>query len=411
MANIPTQNNNPGDLKDPKTGQFRVFSTPEEGFSALQEDLLGKMTGATTTSLTPDSTLSDFANVWAPSSDNNDPTSYAQKLAVKLGVPVNTPIGSLKSRVGDFASAIADNEGYQGNRVLGDTVSAQPAQPEAPASQSKQPEAPASQSKQLTRSQLIANINAMAQQGASPQVIQGYLDSLKSSSNQGSQGGQFPLPDASELASSLTASPAQANSQNPGIIGNISKGNYLGAASDAIQGLGNALTGGGAGELGNAIGTNTAYLENKLSGLFGGKDNSQYITPADPGQAIKGGLLSMIGAGALGLGEEGVSGLQDAANPLNDPAIAYNIPMEMSDFFKLGNTEKLNVLGNALKDPDIEAGDASAIAKAMKYLDPGDSSGIVSRLIKGGASAAKQAILISVFGGSIGGLIHSVTGK
>ena len=30
-GNIPQQNNNPGNLKDPTTGQFRIFATPQEG--------------------------------------------------------------------------------------------------------------------------------------------------------------------------------------------------------------------------------------------------------------------------------------------------------------------------------------------------------------------------------------------
>lgn len=126
MPNIPTRNNNPGDLKDPKTGTFRNFSDPNQGFVALQNDLKGKMTGATSTGLKPTSSLVDFANVWAPASDKNDPTQYAAKLSKQLGVAPTTPIGSLINRVGDFAKAIAANEGWQGDIAHADTLPTSP---------------------------------------------------------------------------------------------------------------------------------------------------------------------------------------------------------------------------------------------------------------------------------------------
>lgn len=128
MENLPTRNQNPGDLKDPSTGTFRKFNSAQEGFDALKNDLQLKISGKSTTGVTPDSDLLHFSSIYAPSSDKNDPVQYAQNLSQKLGVPVNTPIKDLSSRLDDFASAIADNEGYQGNRVSGTSQSVAPAQ-------------------------------------------------------------------------------------------------------------------------------------------------------------------------------------------------------------------------------------------------------------------------------------------
>lgn len=108
MANLPTQNNNPGDLKNPSTGGFDTFSDPQQGFGALLNDLQTKINNH------PDHTLADFSNQYAPSSDNNDSAGYAAKLANQLGVSPNATIGSLEPEIGKFAEAVSKNEGYEG---------------------------------------------------------------------------------------------------------------------------------------------------------------------------------------------------------------------------------------------------------------------------------------------------------
>jgi len=102
-------NNNPGNLKNPD-GTFKSFPTMQAGFQALEDDLKAKMTGATSTSLTPQSTIQDFANVYAPKSDGNDPVAYAQSIASQLGVPVTTQIGNFTNNIRPFALAVAKNE-------------------------------------------------------------------------------------------------------------------------------------------------------------------------------------------------------------------------------------------------------------------------------------------------------------
>lgn len=110
MANLGLQNKNPGNLKDPSTGKFRVFSDPSQGRQALVDDLNLKMSGGSA-HIKPNQSLQDFASVWAPSSDNNNPRQYAKTLAQHMGVDTFTPIGSLKNRVNDFADAIQKAEG------------------------------------------------------------------------------------------------------------------------------------------------------------------------------------------------------------------------------------------------------------------------------------------------------------
>lgn len=113
--NLPTQNNNPGDLRDPSTGSFQQFSNPSQGYAALLNDIQSKMDGASSTGLNGNSNLVDFSKVYAPDSDGNNSGQYAANLANQLGVNPDTSIGSLEPRIGDFAKAIATNEGYDDN--------------------------------------------------------------------------------------------------------------------------------------------------------------------------------------------------------------------------------------------------------------------------------------------------------
>lgn len=104
------RNQNPGNLKDPQTGTFRSFKDPLEGKAALYNDLTAKMTGTSTTGINGGSSLVEFAKVYAPAGDKNDPIQYAANLANKLGVSPDEKIGSLLPRIDDFASAVASNE-------------------------------------------------------------------------------------------------------------------------------------------------------------------------------------------------------------------------------------------------------------------------------------------------------------
>lgn len=119
MENLPTTNNNPGDLRNvgqlgasDGAGGFAKFENPQSGFGALLNDLQTKITNH------PNWTLADFSNVYAPPSDDNNSAQYAANLANQLGVAPNTPISSLRGNIGHFAEAVAANEGYQGKLPL-----------------------------------------------------------------------------------------------------------------------------------------------------------------------------------------------------------------------------------------------------------------------------------------------------
>ena len=108
MATPAVRNNNPGNIKDPATGQFKQFTTPQEGYAALLNDLQMKKDGKSTTGLTPTSTLADFAKTYAPPGDSNNSAKYAADLANQIGVRPDTPISQLD--VGKWAAAVAHNE-------------------------------------------------------------------------------------------------------------------------------------------------------------------------------------------------------------------------------------------------------------------------------------------------------------
>lgn len=110
---LANRNNNPGNIKDPSTGNFKVFNSPQEGYGELLNDLETKKSGKSQTGLKPESTLVEFAKVYAPSSDQNNPAQYAVNLANHMGVRPDARISDLDT--GKWAEAIANAEGYKNN--------------------------------------------------------------------------------------------------------------------------------------------------------------------------------------------------------------------------------------------------------------------------------------------------------
>lgn len=106
MTTLADKNLNPGNLKDPQTGQFRQFNSEADGYSALMNDLQAKVNA------NPNSTLYDFSQKYAPASDSNDPAQYTVNLANKLGIDPTTKLSDLQSRIPEWAQAVASNEGY-----------------------------------------------------------------------------------------------------------------------------------------------------------------------------------------------------------------------------------------------------------------------------------------------------------
>ena len=111
------KNNNPWNIKDNDfwnvlghdSSWFAIFATPEDWFDALVEKIKYNQTN-------PNSryywdTILEYFKKYAPESDWNNPTAYANEVAKQLWVTVNTPISKLDPV--KFAAVIAKHDsGY-----------------------------------------------------------------------------------------------------------------------------------------------------------------------------------------------------------------------------------------------------------------------------------------------------------
>jgi hypothetical protein len=94
------RNCNPGNLRRSviqagTAGGYALLDRFAHGWGALVADVSSKCSGRTATTLTPASTILEFFRVYAPSSDNNHPETYAKFVAARAGLDINTQIGSL----------------------------------------------------------------------------------------------------------------------------------------------------------------------------------------------------------------------------------------------------------------------------------------------------------------------------
>ena len=90
---LAARNNNPGNLRDPATGQFKVFNTPEEGAAAMQSDLTAKVSGNSPAmeknfgkGYSP--TLSNVITTYAPANENNT-AAYIDTVSKETGFAPN----------------------------------------------------------------------------------------------------------------------------------------------------------------------------------------------------------------------------------------------------------------------------------------------------------------------------------
>lgn len=111
------RNNNPWNIKDNDFWNvlwhdergFAKFATPEDWFDALVEKIIFNQTNPK--SRYYGTTLLEYFQIYAPSSDWNAPLAYAQSVAKQLGVWVNTPIKDVDPV--KLAAAIAKHDsGY-----------------------------------------------------------------------------------------------------------------------------------------------------------------------------------------------------------------------------------------------------------------------------------------------------------
>ena len=106
---LNVRNNNPGNIKDPKSGQFAQYESPELGFAAMAKQLqLYGQRG--------NNTLNGIISTWAPKGDgNNDPTAYAVTVAKALGVDPAQPLNLNDPKVlGPLMQAMSTVEGKNG---------------------------------------------------------------------------------------------------------------------------------------------------------------------------------------------------------------------------------------------------------------------------------------------------------
>lgn len=105
-GSVAYRNNNPGNLKyfggEKWQGQigvdksgFIIFDTYSNGRRALTKLLTNAATGALAPSYLPTMTLLQFFSRYAPTSDANNPTQYAEFVARELNVDPMTPISEL----------------------------------------------------------------------------------------------------------------------------------------------------------------------------------------------------------------------------------------------------------------------------------------------------------------------------
>ena len=87
------RNNNPGNIRG-RDGKFLKFPTYAQGWSYLKDYVTRAATGKHK-AYKPDFTIKQFFNVYAPSSDNNQPDLYANWVASRIGLATTFQIKNL----------------------------------------------------------------------------------------------------------------------------------------------------------------------------------------------------------------------------------------------------------------------------------------------------------------------------
>lgn len=152
-------------------------------------------------------------------------------------------------------------------------------------------------------------------------------------------------------------------SQNTGPVGTNPTDSTYGKllnnnVTKGIIGAGNFLTGGGASQLGNELGSSLATIGEKTKGLLGGQDNSQYVPQADIGNTSAGLAKTVAGVGLLGGGgllEDGIKSLQ-STKLLSTPAMSSaleNIGLDAKTFSTLSNGQKVDALTGSLDNLSV----------------------------------------------------------
>ena len=102
------RNRNPGNLRDSifKNGEddkgYAKFNILSSGWLALTHDISIKLNGLSSHKLTPQNTLHDFFNIYAPYMDHNDPQHYTKMVASWLCLIYNTNLITPDTKLEDL---------------------------------------------------------------------------------------------------------------------------------------------------------------------------------------------------------------------------------------------------------------------------------------------------------------------
>lgn len=108
---LADKNNNPGNIRgDSGVGGFKGFSTEQEGWDAMSNQLMRYYNGLTTGRKLR--TVKDIISTWAPSSEN-DTGSYIKQVAGYMGVGANDELNLADPNVmAKLRTAMAKHEGF-----------------------------------------------------------------------------------------------------------------------------------------------------------------------------------------------------------------------------------------------------------------------------------------------------------
>ncbi len=195
-----------------------------------------------------------------------------------------------------------------------------------------------------------------------------------------------------------------------------------------VEKLGNILTFGGAGQLGNEVGgaLNAAGqgIKGVAQSVVGNKEGAKKsfenfnnaADAVDTGKAFSGGAKAIAGT-ALLAGGSLLGNAFKANSALASPEVTSILEGSVGKGEVVANLtreEAINGLGNALKEmPISEAGGKTEqlILKALKELNPTsiEKKNLLLKLAKGGLNTAKNYLLVKALGNTTGGFIHKVT--
>lgn len=208
--------------------------------------------------------------------------------------------------------------------------------------------------------------------------------------------------------------------QHKGAIGTNPNDTLYGKIIDnsitrGIMNVGNALSFGGAKQLGEQAGSSLAILKEKGKGLIGKQDNSQYIPEPEFGKTV-GGAAKVVGSvAALGLGP----GLLSRGSALENPTVTKILRTRFGPGKVLANMprkEVINTLTQTLDELTIgqaKSKEGKAILKALEELNlsSAEKQSLLGKFLKGTMKEATRYALYNVLGNKMGGIVEGVMPK